>query len=120
MVTTAPPVPPGGVNVLVGGRANPCTFARIGITAWPNNSNPHNGTLFVLLTKTQPPSAGRCKTCGTNSDNNEVRLPVPSENDATEPTSWPLLSIAYTSTFAAVEEVLRSAMPVYPGARLAI
>src|SRR5215831_7317089 len=101
MVTTAPPVP-GGVNVLVGGRANPCTFARIGITACPNNSKPNIGTLFVVLTKTQPPSDGRCKTCGTNSDNKEARLPVPSENDATEPTSCPPLSMAYTSTFADV------------------
>src|SRR2546426_6170002 len=116
----APPLPPGGVNVLVAGRANPCTFANIGKTAWPNNSKPNNGTLFVVLTKTHPPSEARCRTWDTNSDSNAVRRPAGSASRATEPTNWPALSIAYISTLAVAVVVFRSAIPVYQGERLAI
>src|SRR5262249_26595243 len=109
----------GGVNVLVGGNANPCTFARIGKRAWPNSSKPCKGTLFVVLTYTQPPSEARCNTAGISSESRAVRRPGPNAAGAM-PTNCPSRSMAYTSTFATVFVVLRRAIPVYHGERPAI
>src|SRR5689334_23893669 len=93
----------GVKNALLEGSGNPCTLARIGAVAWPNSSNPNTGTLFEVRIKTKPPSDRRWVTAGTNSDNSEVlRLPPGRENDASEPISLPLLSIADISTFAAL------------------
>src|SRR5262249_186292 len=85
----------GGVNVLVDGKAKPWTFANIGNMPLPNSSKPSSGTLFVVRTKTQPPSEVRSNTFGTNSERKGVRREFAlSEKDATEPKASPLPLIA--------------------------